>query len=73
MNDGFQVKPERELRFRDIWWPVFYFFWHNTWFIRRIWCKHNGVHMSDSSKGPWTMCANCFSKDVPQCCGTQAR
>ena len=67
-----QAVPKRELRWRDVWWPVYYFFWNHTWFIRRIWCKHDKVHMSDSSRwGELTVCANCYSPDVPQCCGTR--
>jgi hypothetical protein len=65
MND-FQSKPKRELRWRDIWWPVYFFFWKHTAFIRRIWCKHGGVYMAGTDTNFVTVCANCYSPDVPQ-------
>jgi hypothetical protein len=73
MYEAYQAPPKREFHWRrDFWFPIYFFFWHNTWWFRRLYCKHNGVHFSDSSKGPHTMCATCYSKDVPQCCGQRA-
>lgn len=70
-EEAYMAKPTRDWREfswrRDAWFPIYYFFWHNTWWIRRIWCKHDGILMSDSTKGEYTMCSNCYSKDVPQC------
>lgn len=70
--NGWQAKPKRELRWRDVWWPVFFFFWHHTWWVRRIWCKHDSVHMCGTSTKFVTVCANCYSPNVPQCCGAQS-
>lgn len=69
-NVVYECPPPREFSWkRDFRFPIHYFFWHHTWWIRRIWCKHNGVLFSDSTKGEYTMCANCYSKDVPQMAG----
>jgi len=67
MSD-FQEKPKREIRFRDIRWSVFYFFWKNTWFVRRLWCKHHGPLMCGTDTKFVTICSNCFSPKVPQMC-----
>ena|SRR5208283_252724 len=68
MSEGYLV-PKRELRFRDIWWPVYFFFWKHTAIIRRIWCGHHCVHTCGTDTNNVTLCANCYSPNVPQMCG----
>jgi hypothetical protein len=69
MSELEYIKPERELRWRDVWFSAYFFFWRRTAFVRRIWCKHHGAHMCGTSTKNVTVCANCYSPNVPQCCG----